>query len=43
MYYINTVKVNAKFFLCLIKNHAMKTYGEWSHIPLIFHLGTRWR
>jgi hypothetical protein len=27
----------------LIKNHAIKTYGEWRYSSTNFDLGTRWR
>jgi hypothetical protein len=31
------------FSLCLIKHHAIKTYGEWGYSSTILDLGTRWR
>jgi hypothetical protein len=43
IYLILQVKLKVKLSLCVIKHHAMKTYGEWSYSSTILDLGTRWR
>jgi hypothetical protein len=42
---LNPKHVKVKLSLCLIKNHAMKTYvyGSRSIAPCILNLGARWR
>jgi hypothetical protein len=41
--YFHFFKIGKVMFFCLIKNHIMKTYGQWKYNSTISDLGTVWR